>query len=564
MLALSLLTSNLAIAQHPQPPVAPPIQPGATIVNVVSGDTYQASDYETVIVIESVADSHVTLGAAAFVKIREGVRRWLSVKRTVQSADLGAARTQILGFHPNDPERLPGTTAMGPSRLVLDELRRNGRTAVVVRDYATEPENTGVLERVGHGTVAFPLLVNGLRVSVSAVRARGQLRNPTGRRPWEFWFLDDPLQPLTLKVMYGARGETELRRPEWSRQVVRIDSPIDVVTAEGGEIQLQGHGRALARTGGVEASGGGALQPGEMPRMGGDGRPLEGAGVAPSRKGAGATGESAGLDGSGAAGGVPNPAGGRAMAGDDGQTRMSAGGGGPALGAGGRLGSGAGAGAAMERRLATQCRVPVPGIYFEFDSDVLNPASGPWIRSIAELLRRHPDWAITIEGHTDSVGSARYNLDLSARRAAALARSLTSQHGIVAARLGTRGFGPDRPLESNATPEGRARNRRVELVRPCDRPADDAPGLPTPSQNDALEAGSTGVASAFTRCHSRDRMGRRSSKEETHMSRVSRRSIGQVLLLCLACGTSVSAQYPASKRKTSAPGKLRADATPAP
>lgn len=124
----------------------------------------------------------------------------------------------------------------------------------------------------------------------------------------------------------------------------------------------------------------------------------------------------------------------------------------------------------MERRLATQCRVPVPGIYFEFDSDVLNPASKPWIRSIADLLKRHPDWTITIEGHTDSVGTVSYNLDLSTRRAAALARSLTSQHGIATARLSTRGFGPNRPLESNATTEGRARNRRVELVRPCDRP----------------------------------------------------------------------------------------------
>ena len=125
----------------------------------------------------------------------------------------------------------------------------------------------------------------------------------------------------------------------------------------------------------------------------------------------------------------------------------------------------------MELRLATQCRVPVPGIYFEFDSDVLNPASTPWIRSIADLLRRHPDWTITIEGHTDSVGPARYNHDLSTRRAAALERSISSQQGISPARLTTRGFGPDRPLESNATTEGRARNRRVELVRPCDRSA---------------------------------------------------------------------------------------------
>ena len=139
------------------------------------------------------------------------------------------------------------------------------------------------------------------------------------------------------------------------------------------------------------------------------------------------------------------------------------------MGAGLGAGAGGGAGAGMERRLATECRVPVPGIYFEFDSDLLNPASKPWINSIAELLLRHPDWTITIEGHTDSIGGARYNHDLSTRRAAALKRSLTSEHAIAAARLSTRGFGPDRPLESNATAEGRARNRRVELVRPCDR-----------------------------------------------------------------------------------------------
>ena len=91
-----------------------------------------------------------------------------------------------------------------------------------------------------------------------------------------------------------------------------------------------------------------------------------------------------------------------------------------------------------------------------------------WIRSIADLLRRHPDWTITIEGHTDSIGGARYNQDLSVRRSVALKRALTREHAIPAARLSPAGFGPDRPLESNATPEGRARNRRVELVRPCD------------------------------------------------------------------------------------------------
>ena len=131
--------------------------------------------------------------------------------------------------------------------------------------------------------------------------------------------------------------------------------------------------------------------------------------------------------------------------------------------------AGGGAGGSLERGLDILCRVPVPGIYFEFDSDVLNPASRPWIRSIGGLLSRHPDWTVTIEGHTDSTGSAGYNLDLSSRRAAALKQSLVTEQGIAAARLSTRGFGPNRPLESNATVEGRARNRRVELVRPCDQ-----------------------------------------------------------------------------------------------
>jgi outer membrane protein OmpA-like peptidoglycan-associated protein len=122
---------------------------------------------------------------------------------------------------------------------------------------------------------------------------------------------------------------------------------------------------------------------------------------------------------------------------------------------------------AVESELTEECRVRVPGIYFEFDSDVLNPASEPRVGWIADLLRRKPDWTVTIEGHTDSVGTARYNLDLSGRRAAALKRALVERHGIADARITTEGFGFSRPLEPNAAPEGRARNRRVELVRAC-------------------------------------------------------------------------------------------------
>jgi len=142
---------------------------------------------------------------------------------------------------------------------------------------------------------------------------------------------------------------------------------------------------------------------------------------------------------------------------------------GDGLGAGGRGAGGLGAMAGMTRDLTEVCRVAVPGVYFEFDSDELNPASAPWIGLVAEVLLRNPDWTVTIEGHTDSIGDPRYNQDLSLRRADALRRELVTRHGIDAARLGTQGFGAARPLEPNTTLEGRARNRRVELVRPCDR-----------------------------------------------------------------------------------------------
>jgi outer membrane protein OmpA-like peptidoglycan-associated protein len=121
----------------------------------------------------------------------------------------------------------------------------------------------------------------------------------------------------------------------------------------------------------------------------------------------------------------------------------------------------------VAEQLTDDCRARVPGIYFEFDSDVLNPASAPALKAIAELLRQHPTWIVEIEGHTDNVGGARYNLDLSDRRAASVKRALVTDYSIAATTVTTRGFGLTRPVESNDTVEGRAVNRRVELVRPC-------------------------------------------------------------------------------------------------
>ena len=121
----------------------------------------------------------------------------------------------------------------------------------------------------------------------------------------------------------------------------------------------------------------------------------------------------------------------------------------------------------LEGALASDCRAELPGIYFAFNSAELEPASDPAIAALADVLAGHPDWTGTIEGHTDSVGTAAANLTLSERRAAAVRTRLVGVHQVDPARLVTKGFGSSRPREPNATIEGRARNRRVELVRTC-------------------------------------------------------------------------------------------------
>ena len=119
----------------------------------------------------------------------------------------------------------------------------------------------------------------------------------------------------------------------------------------------------------------------------------------------------------------------------------------------------------MEQQLATKGRVQVYGIYFDFGSDVLRTESEAVLQEIAHVLGQHADWQLAIEGHTDNIGGDAYNLDLSNRRAAAVKQALVDRFNIAAERLSTAGFGASRPVDSNDTLEGRARNRRVELVK---------------------------------------------------------------------------------------------------
>jgi outer membrane protein OmpA-like peptidoglycan-associated protein len=119
----------------------------------------------------------------------------------------------------------------------------------------------------------------------------------------------------------------------------------------------------------------------------------------------------------------------------------------------------------MEKHLAVDKHVDVYGIYFDFSSDQLRAESSPVLEEIAGVLKKNADWKLSINGHTDNVGGDASNLDLSRKRAKSVKAALVDRYGIAENRLTTGGFGASQPHEKNDTPEGRARNRRVELTR---------------------------------------------------------------------------------------------------
>ncbi len=119
----------------------------------------------------------------------------------------------------------------------------------------------------------------------------------------------------------------------------------------------------------------------------------------------------------------------------------------------------------MAQAIARTGRVALYNIYFDHDSARLKPESDAALEAIATLLRRDPDLRLFVVGHTDATGDLRYNLALSRRRAQAVVEALVGRHGIERARLHPEGVGPLAPVAPNTDEAGRAKNRRVELVR---------------------------------------------------------------------------------------------------
>jgi OOP family OmpA-OmpF porin len=131
---------------------------------------------------------------------------------------------------------------------------------------------------------------------------------------------------------------------------------------------------------------------------------------------------------------------------------------------------------AMEQKLAIDAdylageleksgHVAVYGINFVTGKSDISVDSAKVLAEIGALLAKKPDWRFRIEGHTDDVGNANSNLDLSGRRAQAVKSWLVEKHGVKPDRLTTQGLGASKPVAGNETQDGKAKNRRVELVR---------------------------------------------------------------------------------------------------
>lgn len=118
----------------------------------------------------------------------------------------------------------------------------------------------------------------------------------------------------------------------------------------------------------------------------------------------------------------------------------------------------------MKKELDKAGHVAIYGIYFNFDKADLKLGSEKILIEMVKLMKSYPDLKIEIQGHTDNIGKRDYNLSLSGKRAETV-KSFLVLYGVDPSRMATKGFGPDNPVASNETEEGRALNRRVELKK---------------------------------------------------------------------------------------------------
>ena len=405
--ALALLVPVLSPSSAAQETVSHVrLVPGLTLLSTLH---FAEGDRENVVEVATVDSSGVRY-AWSLVEVRQsGDTIVEQFGRHVRANDLAGAPRLDPVFMAGDREQRPGYTSFSISSAVYTTLRDRGSAAYSV----TGAESAGgVWDAVTKG------MLGG--VVPQRVRYRGTLtRVAPATAPFPLLVDGRRVTVPALHLRGSFTHGTQRREYEFW---VLADSAHPLLLksiVEGHVLQLTRVNYPLDVPGG--ASGAGVL---------------EGDGENPSRDGDGA------VTGAGKAGG---------------------GGGGTGSGSG----LGAGGVVALERALDTACRIELPGVYFAFNSARIDPASDRSLAALARVVAGRPDWIMTVEGHTDSIGTAAANQKLSQRRAEAVRARLAERHGVNTSAWKAVGYGPSRPREPNATIEGRARNRRVELVRDC-------------------------------------------------------------------------------------------------
>jgi outer membrane protein OmpA-like peptidoglycan-associated protein len=397
-----------------------PLCPGLTIVTAVSQPD---GDYESIKTIESVGRDEVRLKYSSEARVSDlfsttsEVRRTV-VNRTMLVRDLESADTYQQKFFEKSAETIPGTTSIGTSAAVLRRLKTAGTASLAISnaygglelksDRAATPNYYQYLQRgtlTRAAVTTTPVILNDAVVDLPVVRATGDFVGDKA----EFLFLNDERNPLALAFRMGIGALAPLTPDEikYCDSMVKAGMTPDQLPARLHCDRPQGGDRDAVRVIKIVT------------------RCTDGQ-------------DAAGPGGGGGSGQLP---------------------------AGGGSAGGASGANALERELQDTGRADIYSIYFSFNSHVIRDESEPTLRDIAEVMRRHPTWRLTVNGHTDSIGGDPYNLALSERRAASVKAALAKGFGIEPNRLLTAGLGRAQPKDTNDTVEGRARNRRVELVR---------------------------------------------------------------------------------------------------
>jgi outer membrane protein OmpA-like peptidoglycan-associated protein len=401
-----------------------PLCPGLTIVTAVNQPT---GDYESIKTLESVGAREMRLKYSSQAMNMDGLSPTAgqivttTVYRKILTEDQHAASQYQQVFAPDSDELIPGTTSIGTSTDVLRALKTKGegpfsislvppgqplRADRQIRPHAYDYFTAGKLKRVG--TVKVPVLVNERTTELTAIQARGEFAAEQS----EFLFLDDEANPLTLRFRLGIDAlkpmVPELKETCAQLRKTHANNPMAWAMFARDCREKPGDRDVLQVVKITYRCAGFAPRP-----TGGEGP------VGP---------------------GEPPVVEGDASGGGDGLSEL-------------------------EQALQKTGKADIYSIYFTFNSDAIREESEPTLKMVGALMRKHPDWKLTINGHTDNIASDKYNLDLSRRRAAAVVKALTTTHGVAAGRLGSAGQGEFAPVDTNETLEGRAKNRRVELIR---------------------------------------------------------------------------------------------------